>query len=59
LKEIQKEVYSDTNIDSGWDIESATNLNHCKEPLTLLLNGFLQDGAKKTDKVSKAQEVVE
>jgi hypothetical protein len=54
LKEIQKEVYSDTNMESGWDIESASNLNHCKEPLTLLLNGFLQDGAKKTDKVSKA-----
>lgn len=41
------------------DIESAGNLNHCKEAVGQLLNTFLTEGTKKTDKVSKAQDIVD
>ena len=53
LKEVAKEIqYS---VENGYgDIESQTNLNHCKESLSNLLNSYMQDGVKKTDKVTKA-----
>ena len=64
LKEVQKEVYSSGQggFTNGADIESAQNLNQCKDKVTAILNGFLSDptgsstaaGGKKPDKVSKA-----
>ncbi len=49
---------------NGGDIESAANLNHCKDSVTSILNNFLQGeggagAGKKPDKVNKAQEVVD
>jgi hypothetical protein len=59
---VQQEVYSETNLDQiGGDIESAKNLNHCRDSLAHLINTFLSSGGglQKADKVSKAQEVVD
>ena len=43
----------------GGDIESAKNLNHCRETIASLLNSFMQEGVKKVDKVGEAQSIVE
>ena len=61
LKEVQNEVYSESNMETIGDIESAPNLNHCRENVAGLINTFLQDSGagKKVDKVGKAQDVVE
>ena len=61
LKEAQKEIYSEANIVESGDLESAPDLNHCRDSLSQLLNGFLsQDGGvKRPDKVTKAQEIVD
>lgn len=60
LKDLAREVYSQTNLESGSDIESLSNLNHCRETLTQVLNGNGSESIpKKADKVSKAQDVVE
>ena len=60
LKDLAREVYSQTNLESGSDIESLSNLNHCREILTQVLNGNGSESIpKKADKVSKAQDVVE
>jgi hypothetical protein len=58
LKDVAREVYSQTNLESGSDIESLSNLNHCRDSLTQVLNGS-ENIPKKADKVSKAQDVVE
>ena len=58
MKEVSKEVYSESNLDNG-DIESATDLNHCRDSLSTLVNTFVSEGSKKVDKVTKAQAVVE
>ena len=46
-----------TNLDSGTDIESMSNLNQCREAISMILSGQ-EVGLKKNDKVSKAQDVV-
>lgn len=59
LKDVAREVYSQTNLDSGTDIESLSNLNHCRDTLTQVLNGNGSEIIpKKADKVSKAQDIV-
>ena len=60
IKDVAREVYSQTNLESGSDIESLSNLNHCRDSLTQVLSGNGSDSVpKKADKVSKAQDVVE
>ena len=60
LKDVAREVYSQTNLESGSDIESLSNLNHCRDALTQVLSGNGSENIpKKADKVSKAQDVVE
>ena len=39
LKDVAREVYSQTNLRSGSEIENLSNLNHCRETLTQVLNG--------------------
>lgn len=65
IKEIQKEIAtSAAETDSGSDLESAPNLNHCKDAVASILNNFMLDGGSKKggaggDKVNKAQDIVE
>lgn len=57
LKEIQKEVYSDSNGDAiDGDLENAKSMNHCREGIISIMSNFLTGGAglQKVDKVNKA-----
>ena len=59
LKEIQREAYS--NLDG--DIESQSSMSQCKDAFLQVMAGY-QPGAEgaipqKSDKLSKAQDVVE
>lgn len=59
IKEVQKEVYSDSNLETAGDIESAVNLNHCRDSVAAIINNFDGGAVKKADKVNKAQDVVD